>query len=261
MKAGDWVIRSFPWSPFISARFIFVVPIIIAWLLLTAVGKSAQERAGLPLTLPQVVEKLLEKNTERAKALENYSNKRIYELDYHGFPSDFHAEMTVRMNYHAPDKKEFKILSESGPKWIVNRVLKRLIETEREAQEPENRAKVELNTLNYRFTSLEYRPSSDGCTYILSLEPKVPNKFVYRGRIWVNEEDFAVCRIEGEPARNPSMWITRTEIRHNYQKIGAFWLPAENVSISALRLDGHARLNIKYSNYEVNEPAGGPEAN
>jgi hypothetical protein len=234
------------------ARGIF----IILSLLRAPVVAPAQEQVDLSLTLSQLVEKLLEKNAERAKALENYSNKRVYQLDYHGFPSGFHAEMTVSMNYHAPDKKEFKILSESGPKWIVSRVLKRLIETEREAQEPENRSKVELNNLNYRFTSLEYNASPDGCSYIVSLEPKVPNKFLYRGRIWVNDKDFAVCRIEGEPALNPSMWISTTVIRHNYQKIGAFWLPAENVSISSLRLNGRARLSIKYSDYEVNKPAG-----
>jgi hypothetical protein len=67
----------------------------------------------------------------------------------------FHAEMTVDMTYNAPDRKEFKILSESGTKWIVKRVHKRLIETEREAQEAANRASVELNTQNYEFTSLD----------------------------------------------------------------------------------------------------------
>jgi hypothetical protein len=223
--------------------------------MLTSAGESVEEQARPHLTLPEVVEKLLEKNAERTQALENYSNKRIYELDYRGFPAGFHAEMVVRMDYHAPGKKEFQILSESGPKWIVNRVLKRLIETEREAQKPENRAKVELNTRNYGFTSLEYRATTDGCTYVLNVEPKVPNKFLYRGRIWINEDDFAVCRIEGEPAQNPSEWITKTEIRHTYQKLGAFWLPAENQSDSTLRLNGHASLNIKYSDYEVNKPA------
>jgi hypothetical protein len=43
----------------------------------------------------------------------------------------------------------------------------------------------------------------DGCAYTLSVQPKIPSKFLYRGRIWVNEKDFAVCRIEAEPAQNP----------------------------------------------------------
>lgn len=215
---------------------------------------SAKEvsRTATDLTLEQVVEKLQERNAERAKALESYRNKRSYELEYKGFPSGLHAEMIVEMNYHAPDEKNFKIVSESGPKLLVNRVLRKLIDTEREAQKPENRAKVELNPRNYDFTSLEHVASVDGCAYVLSVRPKVATKFLYRGRVWVDEKDFAVCRIEAEPAQNPSMWITKTEIRHRYQKLGEFWLPAENQSVSSLRLNGRATLTIKYSDYEIN---------
>ncbi len=221
---------------------------------LTLVTASGQEQSKISteLTLPQVLDRLLKRNAERAKGLQSYRCMRIYDLDYKGFPKALHAEMTVEMNYRAPDRKAFKIVSESGPKWLVSRVLKRLVETERDAQDPGNRAKVELNPTNYDFTSLEHRAAFDGCAYTLSVQPKVPNKFLYRGRIWVNEEDFAVCRIEAEPAQNPSMWITKTEIRHEYQKIGDFWLPLENRSVSTLRLNGRATLTIKYEDYEIN---------
>lgn len=62
---------------------------------------------------------------------------------------------------------------------------------------------------------------------LCSGESKVPTKFLYRGRVWVNAKDFAVCRIEAEPAKNPSIWIKRTDIRHAYLKVGDFWLPKE----------------------------------
>jgi outer membrane lipoprotein-sorting protein len=158
----------------------------------------------------------------------------------------------VEMTYTAPARKDFKILSESGSKWIVNRVLKRLIDGEKEAQEAAIRASVELNTRNYNFTSLERQTDSTGCGYVLEIQPKVPNKFLYRGRIWVNDQDFAVCRIEAEPSKNPSIWITKTEIRHHYQKFEDFWLPVENQSISSLRLGGRATLTITYQDYEIN---------
>jgi hypothetical protein len=237
-------------------RYFAFVTAIIAPIALLSVGASAQAPVGISAepqtTLSRVVEKLVQKNAERAKALKSYYGRRVYELDYRGFPTTLRAEMTVEMTYNAPDRKEFNILSESGPKWMVKRVLKRLIETEREAQEAANRVSVELNPQNYEFTSLERQTSADGCAYVLGVQPKVPNKFLYRGRIWVHDEDFAVCRVEAEPAKNPSIWITKTEIRHNYQKIGDFWLPAENQSVSTLRLGGHATLTITYQNYEIN---------
>jgi len=137
-------------------------------------------------------------------------------------------------------------VSQSGSKWIVKRVLNRLIQAEKEAQEAATRASVELNTMNYNFTSLEQRADAGGCGYILGIQPKVPNKFLYRGRIGVDDQDFAVCRIEGEPAKNPSMWITKTEIRHKYQKFKDFWVPVENQSVSSLRFGSRATLNISY---------------
>jgi outer membrane lipoprotein-sorting protein len=237
-------------------RYFAFLTAIVAPIVLLPVRASAQAPAGIEadrqLTLSQVVEKLVQKNAERAKALESYRGKRTYKIDYKGFPSAFRAEMVVEMTYTAPATKDFKILSESGSKWIVKRVLKRLIDGEKEAQEAATRKSVELNTQNYNFTSLERQTDAGGCGYVLAIQPKVPNKFLYRGRIWVNDQDFAVCRIEAEPSKNPSIWITKTEIRHNYQKFEDFWLPVENQSISSLRLGGHATLTITYQEYEIN---------
>ena len=61
------------------------------------------------LTLAQVVESLIERNAERTKNLKSLRSKRTYELDYKGFPGGLHAEMSVDMDYQAPDKKEFTI--------------------------------------------------------------------------------------------------------------------------------------------------------
>ena len=229
---------------------------VTAIIALFAAGASAQAPADIPaeseLTLSQVVEKLVQKNAQRATDLETYRGRRIYQLEYRGFPNALRAEIVVEMTYNAPNNKEFTILSESGSKWIVKRVLKRLIETEKEALEAENRSRVELNTHNYEFTSMEQHTNPDGCSYVLAIRPKVPNKYLYRGRIWVHSRDFAVCRIEAEPAKNPSIWISKTEIRQNYHKFENFWLPVENQSVSNLRLGGYATLTIKYQDYEIN---------
>jgi outer membrane lipoprotein-sorting protein len=226
---------------------------LMAWAQTIAFAQTPSRILVEPrLTLSQVVEKLVQKNAERAKALESYRAKRVYELEYKGFPKTLRAEMVVEVTYHAPAQKEFKILSESGSKWIVKRVLKRLLDEESEAQQASNRLNVELNSRNYEFTSLEYQTGASDCTYVLGIQPKAPNKFLYRGRIWVDEKDFAVCRIEAEPAKNPSMWITKTEIHHRYHKFEEFWLPVENQSVSNLRLGGRAILTITYQNYEIN---------
>jgi hypothetical protein len=87
--------------------------------------------------------------------------------------------------------------------------------------------------------------------YVLSVEPRTKDKFLYRGRIWVDAEDFAVVRIKAEPAKNPSFWTRNTEIEHVYVKVSDFWLPAHNHSVSKIRLGGRADFTIEYKDYQV----------
>jgi hypothetical protein len=159
--------------------------------------------------------------------------------------------MIVDMIYDAPATKQFKIVSQSGPEWIIDRILKRLLEAELESMTEENRERVALNPSNYEFSGFEHQDSPDNCSYLVAVQPKIPSKLLYRGRIWVDSKDFAVCRIEAEPSKNPSFWIKKTEIHHSYLKIGDFWLPSKNESVSAVRGGGRAVLTIKYQNYEI----------
>ena len=238
--------------------FLLVLSYALVMVLLEpgAARAHAQNPGETGLTASQVVARLVQKNAERANALERYQGRRSYRLDYVGFPENLHAEMIVDVSYKAPNSKEFKVLSESGSTWIVNHILKRLLKSEHEASEAANRERTTLNSQNYDFTMVADQSTEEGCPYVLAVQPKMPTKFVYRGRIWVNAKDFAVCRIEAEPAQNPSFWIRQTEIHHAYLKIGDFWFPAENRSVSTLRLGGRATLTIEYGDYKILEARG-----
>jgi hypothetical protein len=208
-----------------------------------------------PLPIEQVARKLQERNAQRAAALEQFSGTRIYRMQYRGFPSDRDAEMVVHMTYRAPDKKEFSVVSQSGSKFILDHVFKKLLEGEQEAANEENRRQTALSTDNYDFSAAGYEATPEGGLYVLNLLPRTKNKFLYRGKIWVDAKDFAVVRIEGEPARNPSFWIKKTEVKHRYVKVNDFWLPAENHTESVIRVGGRAILSIEYKDYRIMKAA------
>jgi hypothetical protein len=236
-----------------SRSHCLLIPTCIALGLLSPARQFAQNQNSGPaqLSVPQVVDQLAKRNAERANALGSYRGRRLYRLDYVGFPKHLHAEMLVDMRYTAPARKEFTVVSQSGEKWIIDHVFKRLLETERAAVESENWKRTAIDNQNYNFTSVADDGADKRCPYALAVEPKVPTKFLFRGRVWVNAKDFAVCRIEAEPAKNPSFWIKRTDIHHSYLKVGDFWLPKQNTSVSILRLGGRATLTIEYQNYEI----------
>lgn len=204
-----------------------------------------------PLTVQQVVNNLVRRDAERARALRHYESTRIYHLAYRGFPGDRDAEMTVEATFDSPSTKNFKIISESGSKLIIDRVFKRLLESEKEAAEPEIHARTLLNPENYDIALVGYEPSGAGGQYELEVYPKAKSKYVYRGKVWVDGTDFAVTRIDAEPAQNPSFWTKKSEIHHQYMKVDNFWLPRRNESVSYIRLGGRATLTIEYNNYHV----------
>jgi len=90
---------------------------------------------------------------------------------------------------------------------------------------------------------------------VLDVEPQTESKFLYRGKVWVDAEDFAVAKIDAAPAKNPSFWIARTRIVHRNEEVDGFWLPKENRSESKIRVGGTAVLTIDYGRYSVRAAA------
>jgi len=198
-----------------------------------------------------IVEKMQAANLLRAEALLGYSGRRVYKVDYHGFPSGRHAEMIVEAVYTSPTQKDFRIVSESGSKLLLQHVLYRLLDSEKEALQNANRKQTAMSTENYIFRFVDTEQGPEGKCYVLQVEPKTKNKFLYRGRIWVDAEDFAVARIEGRPAKSPSWWISSTEVHHRYSKVDRFWLPVHNESVTHVRVGGQAVLTIEYTDYKI----------
>src|SRR5579859_187085 len=220
---------------------------VVIWVF--AAAARAQSDPALPnLTADQVVQRLMEKNQERAAALQHYLGKRSYRLEYHGFPASAEATMDVEVNFDAPATKHFTVVSTTGSKMIQNRVFHKLLESEEQAGDANNRTRTELGPDNYTFSLA----GTEGKNYVLNVEPKQESRFLYRGKIWVDSQDFAVTRIEAQPARNPSFWTTKSLIHHTYQKLdNGFYLPKENKTVTNVRLGGVATLTIEYQSYLV----------
>jgi outer membrane lipoprotein-sorting protein len=234
-----------------------VSPLLCALACLIACLPSiAQEAApAAPLSADQVIARVVEMNGVRAKALENYSSIRSYHLECHCL-SHKKADMLVRVDYQAPNKKDFTIVSESGSASVRNKVFKKLLEAEQESTQPENQQRSAITAENYRFAVVDYQKTEAGEVYVLNAQPRTKNKFLFRGRIWVDAKDFAITRVEGEPAVNPSWWTVKTDFKRSYQKTGEFWLPELNESTTKVRIFGTAVLTINYGDYELTKVPG-----
>ena len=202
-----------------------------------------------------IVTRMLEKNLERAAALKSYSSDRTYRVEYNGTGGHHLAEIQVHAEYTGPEHKQLTIVSESGSKFICEKVLRKLVEGEREAADHSNRTQTSLGPENYNAELIGEEtadwPGVEPGTraWVLKVTPKVDNKFTYRGRVWISQDDYAVMRVQGEPAKSPSWWINRATLDSRYVRRGDIWLPGKNVSTSHVRIGGEATLTIDYGTY------------
>ena len=246
----------------LSARWWVCIGILV----LISTAASSAEYGGAPvpcsndvnLSGEEVVARLMSRNAQRAQKLGHVDSIRQYNLEYTGFPSTLSAQMEVKASYGARGTKEFTVISESGSSLIRNRVLHKLLESESEAaSDAANRDAVLLSTANYHFFLLGCEPGAIRPLYVMRVEPLRETKFLYRGTIWIDSQDFAVTHIEAEPARKPSFWTTRSLIHHQYQKFGEFYLPTVNQTVTDVRMGGKAILTIRYLDYKLPASAHG----
>ena len=224
----------------------------LALLVVCIPAVAHQATVSAPLSADEVMMRVVQMNEQRAKTLETYSSIRSYHLECHCLPPK-KADMVVRTEYEAPNKKVFTIVSESGSGTVRSRVFKKLLEAEQESMREENQQRSAITPSNYTFQFTDYQKIDGNEFYVLEARPLTENKFLFRGHIWVDAKDFAITQVEGEPAVNPSWWTVKTDFKRSYQKIGNFWLPESNVSESKVRIFGSAVLTIKYGEYQITE--------
>jgi hypothetical protein len=235
-------------SNFHAGRFLATLALLAA-----GIPAVAQQATVLPpLSADEVMQRVVQMNEQRANALETYTSIRSYHLECHCL-SHKTADMVVRVEYDAPNKKVFTIVSESGSGTVRSRVFKKLLEAEQESMREENQERSAITPQNYTFQLTDYQQIDGNEFYVLEARPLTKNKFLFRGRLWVDAKDFAIAQVEGEPAVNPSWWTVKTDFKRNYQEIGSFWLPESNESETKVRIFGTAVLTIKYGEYQITE--------
>ena len=221
--------------------------LITALLLCLAVPLVGQAPAASSPSADEVMARVFERDSQREALSAGYSGSREYVLYNHRMNK--RAELVASVVCDADGTKHFQVVSEEGWAAANKHVLRKMLESESETSRPANRPKTRLISDNYEFQmirveSLEGRPS-----YVIEVIAKRSDRYLFRGRIWVDAVDFAVARAEGQPAKNPSFWTRSVHFVQQYHKSGNFWFPAETTSVTeALIFDG-TDVSIRYFDY------------
>lgn len=227
-------------------RHLGIALLLATWASYSALAQASSHRSS-GQTAAAIVQEMVARNEQRAEELGAYTSRRHYHIEYRGFPHSVEADMVVDATCDGPSSKRFQIVSASGSKELINQVLRKLLKTEQDAAGNWNGSA--LTPANYNFTLIGSETVNGRQTYVLKVEPKEVRALLYRGTIWLDAHEYAVVKLEAQPARDPSFWIRDTEIHHVYSKAGDFWLPVQTTSESNMRLGGTALLTVDYDDY------------
>ena len=226
---------------------IMKIQVIIAAFLLCVAAPVLGQAVATSLTADEVMSKVLERDSQREALSGGYSGSRKYFLYNHRMNKS--AEMVATVVCDAGGTKHFQVVSEGGWRSASKHVLRKMLDSESETSQPTVRPKTRLTSDNYKFQmitaeSLEGRPA-----YVIEVTPKRRDKYLFSGRIWVDAEDFALARAEGQPAKNPSFWTRSVHFVQQYHKSGVFWYPVQTTSITEAMIFDGTDVSIRYFDY------------
>ena len=226
--------------------------LITALLVCLAVPLVGQAPAATSLSADEVMARVFERDSQRENLGGGYSGKREYVLDNHRMNK--RAEMVASVVCDANGTKHFEVVSEDGWKSANKHVLRKMLDSESETSQPDTRPKTRMVPANYEFHLVGSEYLQGRPAYVIDAVPQRSDKYLFRGRIWVDAEDYAVARIEGRPAKNPSFWTRSVHFVQQYRKSGSFWFPESTTSVTDARIFGTTDVSIRYFDYR---PIGG----
>jgi hypothetical protein len=200
-------------------------------------GDQAQMRLG------ELLSRMMAHRRWQDAALREYQLHRLF----HASNNRLHIESTLEVDtkYRSPGTMESTIVRQEGSAFIREHVFQKILSAESELS---SNTHADLIPDNYQFTLV----GADACEgrpcWHLTLKPRRPDKYLLDGDVWLDAQDYAVCRVHGVPSRHVSIWISRAEVDWRFKRMDTgVWLTENVESTSDVRLFGPVLMQIHYA--------------
>lgn len=181
---------------------------------------------------------------EAAQDVSGYRAFRRLEAEGMGHTGWLEAWTEVRDNAF-----QYDIVAEGGSEKVRRRVLRKVLENEREAWTSGEAQRSDLNAANY-----EFRPSAeqpDGLLKVL-MKPRHKGRLMLDGALFLERAAADLVRVEGRAVSNPSFWVRRVDIVKHYQRVNGLNVPVHVESLADIRFAGKATFRMSYQYSELN---------
>ena len=148
----------------------------------------------------------------------------------------------------------YDVTAEGGSSFIRSRVLRAVLDGEREVISRGEAARSALARANYTFHTNGV--DATGLANI-RLSPRRKERVLISGTMFL-QPDGALVRLEGRLAKSPSFWVTHVDIVRSYERINGAIVPVALESHAQLRMLGAATLRMTYTYSEIDGHPIGP---
>lgn len=155
---------------------------------------------------------------------------------------------------HPQSGFSFGIIGEGGSEYIRDKVLRKVLESERQAVSGAEKEKAALTVDNYVFGDPE--PEAEGLLRI-RIRPKRKDTLLVDGWIVVTEADRDLVRLEGRLAKPPSFWTRRVDVVRTYGRIDGHRVPLETTSVAQVLMAGESSFSMRYTYERINDTVVG----
>jgi hypothetical protein len=142
----------------------------------------------------------------------------------------------------------YEIVSERGSDAIRGKVLRAMLDRERDVVNNGDGDRADLTPANYEFT--EAGRAIDG-THIVQIKPRRQDVLLVDGRAVLNERG-ELLRVEGKLSKNPSFWTSLVNIVRRYARVAGVRVPIATETTAKVKFVGNAQLEVLYDYQSVN---------
>lgn len=143
----------------------------------------------------------------------------------------------------------YEIVSERGSDTVRNKVLRRVLERERELIAEGQADRAELSAANYEFEAMS--AGGKGVRYVL-LKPRRKDMLLVDGRMVLNQDGTELLRVEGRLAKNPSFWTSLVNVIREFARLDGIRVPVTTESIARVKVAGLSRMIVHYEYETIN---------
>jgi hypothetical protein len=199
---------------------------------------------------------VLNRYLEAAAVHEQTFEGASMEVDIHASVPNLNEQghLHARRRISKLGRISYRVLGFQGDNTVKNQVIARYLQAEQQAQARQDLA---VTPVNYKFRYKGERAlEADRHVYVFELAPRKKKVGLFKGEMWLDGSTCLPVYEKGRLVKNPSIFFKKVEFERAYTVQNGVPVPEHMASTIHTRLVGRVDLNVQYSNFEPDAPAG-----